>query len=144
MISYSNLYKYLAKCYGAPTTFTCPISEIETVEGNLSLKGMAKMHPTVRSICYTEWTMPLNGSSFQTVDTIYLISIFKYIKIKENTEYHSAVSCTTMLAILSYSPSQNASEYTAPEIKWPGWGGIHQNHVESIYWVEFIQYKKTD
>lgn len=61
--------------------------------------------------------MPFNDSSFQTVKTIHLVNIFKYIKIKENTEYHSAVCCTTMLAVLSYSPSQNASEHTAPEIK---------------------------
>lgn len=89
----------------------------ETVQGTLSLKDVAKMHPTVRSICSTERAMPLNNSSFQTVNTIYLINIFKYIKIKENTEYHSTVSCTTMLALLSYSPPQNASERTAPEIK---------------------------
>jgi len=64
--------------------------------------------------------MPLNDSSFQTVHTMHLIETFKYIKIKEKTVCHSAVCCTTMLTVLFYSPSQNASQHTAPQIKQGG------------------------
>lgn len=51
MISYCNIYKYLAKCHSV----ICPIWEIWTVEGTLSLEDKAKKHPWIHSIFYTEW-----------------------------------------------------------------------------------------
>lgn len=62
MFFYSNVYKYLGKCCSAPITFIYLISQIQRL---WSLKEMAKMHPAVKSICYTEWATPCNESSHQ-------------------------------------------------------------------------------
>lgn len=79
------------------------VRDMETAEGTLSLKDMAKTHPTVPP------------SAVQNEQCLLVRALSRQLE-QYTGKCRSTVSCTAMLAVLSYSPSRNASEHTAPEI----------------------------